>query len=355
MAQKDIKFQIGSDIPGNTKPGYGVGEICYGTKFDELAKIENWRHLLSNEDTSKEFVFDMFTFRSISQALTYCQLKHHDMNLAIEFGEKPDERDNWELEWGSEEGKQQWDKTKASVLKSITRAKFDKCDNIREALCYTHPAELWRDGVRLDYLEQIRETYLEQKQGMARVDWGLEYAKIPEQEKQNMLVQYKQQKTIDDFPPIPLTGREQGDLLLNINSGFGLYAQICNTFFNVTAIDPNRAQLAVGVMQGEYKDIAVRPVKLQELNSDHDGKYDVVMCLYMNTIPKQEEDSFFSHLWRVLKPRKPHESYYGMLMYGPGTFNDDDKHHPGRKYFDDFRVRKRIFDGEECTFLVVYK
>ena len=152
-------------------PGKGANEIVVDpSEYSELAKIKDWRKVLSNFHVSP-FVFEGFTYNSI---------EHVFQSKKIELV-SPEKAFLFTLESGSHIGKgdglmaqknrklvvlkqndlDQWFKMSKDVMKRAAIEKYAQCPEARTVLKLTGDAELWhivsrKKPERFVHLEQIR-------------------------------------------------------------------------------------------------------------------------------------------------------------------------------------------------------
>ena len=155
----------------NAKPGKGANEVGDPKNYKELAKIENWRKVLSNFHVCP-FKYDGYTFNSIEHAFQYKKIALANKDKAFNFtmesktdlglGDGEDARKNRKVVKLKDAQIAEWDKMKMDVMAEIAKQKYEQCPDAMDVLIKTNNAQLWHivgrgePNVRFLHLEKIR-------------------------------------------------------------------------------------------------------------------------------------------------------------------------------------------------------
>jgi ribA/ribD-fused uncharacterized protein len=153
-------------------PGKGAGEVVKNADlYDKLAKINNWRKMLSNFHVYA-FLYEGHTYNTIEHVFQAKKFELVDREKALLFTiESGDEigkgdgevaRNNRKLIKLDKDMLFEWSKIRDQVMKDAALAKYSVCEEAREVLLATRQAELWHivprsKPVRFGHLEEIRE------------------------------------------------------------------------------------------------------------------------------------------------------------------------------------------------------
>ncbi len=157
-------------------PGKGANEIVKNSLiYNDLAKIKDWRKKLSNFHLYP-FKYEENTYNTIEHAFQAKKIEIADKNKALLFTVDSDNeigigdgliaRKNRKLCKLNKQQLQMWNNIKFDIMNKISIEKYKVCLEARNVLIATKYAELWHivsrsKPFRVEYLEKIRDSYLE--------------------------------------------------------------------------------------------------------------------------------------------------------------------------------------------------
>ena len=151
-------------------PGKGVNEVV-NDDYVELAKVKNWRRVLSNFHVHP-FKYKDYTYNTIEHVFQAKKIELADPDKAFLFTLESDDpighgdgeiaRTNRKLVKLSKEQLFQWNHVKEKVMMAAAVEKYKVCKEAREVLRLTGSAQLWHivprgKPIRFVHLEEIRE------------------------------------------------------------------------------------------------------------------------------------------------------------------------------------------------------
>lgn len=159
----------------NVSAGEGCNEYVENkTKYNELNKINNWRHILSNF-YSEPFIYNGKTYNTIEHAFQANKIALVDKikaeyftlesNHVIGLGDGVIAQKSRKLVMLNKEQLNYWENIKHDIMKNITEQRIIQSEIYRKVLLLTQHAELWhvmmRKGIiRNKYLEDLRNKYI---------------------------------------------------------------------------------------------------------------------------------------------------------------------------------------------------
>ena len=158
----------------NMPAGSGVNEYVEDSKlYEELNKISNWRHILSNFHTYP-FTYKNDTYNSIEHVFQSEKIAIADIEKAKWFtlesnheigqGDGSFAQKHRKLIKLTKEQLTVWDTIKSTIMKEASIAKYLQCIEAQNVLRATNDAELWHlvsrgTPIRFKHLEDIRKQY----------------------------------------------------------------------------------------------------------------------------------------------------------------------------------------------------
>ena len=170
--QKDKFFYYSGSA--DKLPGKGIQEIGNPEDYEELAKIKDWRKVLSNFHLYL-FKYDGYTFNTIEHAFHYektklvCKMKAFEFTIesgtTLGLADGSIAKQARKLVLLNRDQLSLWDEIKHTIMKKISIEKYNQCPLAVKVLLATKNAELWhiisRSTIRLhvEYLEKIRDSF----------------------------------------------------------------------------------------------------------------------------------------------------------------------------------------------------
>lgn len=158
----------------NVKPGKGKHEYADGD-YPTLVACGAWRKMLSNFDTSGDFVWRGRTYRSVEHAFQGAKISLQDDTKGYLFclesgsdisrGDGSVAQKNRKLVKLTPDNIRKWGDMSMNIMSDISRSKFDQCAEWRHMLHCTGDAELWHLSlqrgkpstlIRFKHLEDLR-------------------------------------------------------------------------------------------------------------------------------------------------------------------------------------------------------
>lgn len=157
----------------NQDPGKGVNEVISNSEeYTKLAKIKNWRKILSNFHEC-QFKYRGNTYKSIEHAFQGAKISMVNPEEGFKFtlesgshigtGDAEMARKNRKLVTLKKAQIKEWDSIKHNIIAEIAIEKYKVCPEAVNVLKATNNAQLWHivirgEPVRFIHLEKIRET-----------------------------------------------------------------------------------------------------------------------------------------------------------------------------------------------------